>query len=111
MFEFNEKEDLNEQILHWYDAGKPQSNFKKVYHMPITQYLVWEYAEIDQSSSEPGRWSQFITNIIDINGRHFAVYWERGLTELQENYYDYDDEIHEVKKRIKFKRVVEWIEK
>lgn len=41
----------------------------------------------------------------------FSVCYDRDLTEMQEDYYDFDDNITEVKKRTVLKEVTEWKKK
>lgn len=44
---------------------------------------------IDEIEGDSGRWTQYIKTIIDIDGDLWAIDWNRGLTECQENeFYD-----------------------
>lgn len=43
--------------------------------------------EIEQQEGGERRWTRSIRSIVCIGGRHFAIWWERGLTEYQDNYY------------------------
>lgn len=66
---------------------------------------------IDDIEGYSGRWTQSVMSIIELCGRHFALCWERGLTECQENlFYDqpYEVEKHEYEKTI---MVTDWVEK
>lgn len=36
---------------------------------------------------EEGRWTRYMESIVECEGRLFSIYWERGLTEYQENTY------------------------
>lgn len=114
IFEFvpEESEHFEFQFLRWYDAGKPKNNFSDAYdYDTITQFLVWEYSLSEESYSEPRRWNQIVSGIACINGRYFSVCWDRGLTEMQEDYYDFDNDIVEVEKRTVLKEVTEWKKK
>jgi hypothetical protein len=68
-----------------------------------------EYS-FSEEEGESSRWEQSMTTILKINDRYFAIDWERGLTEMQENYYDSQiaKEVIPVTKTI---TVTEWKEK
>lgn len=66
---------------------------------------------IDDIEGDIGRWTQYIESIIELCNRHFALCWERGLTEHQENLFynqPYEVEKHEYEKTI---TVTEWVAK
>lgn len=114
IFEFvpEESEHFESQFLKWYDAGKPKNNFNEAYdYSTITQFLIWEYGLSDEAYDEPRRWNQIVEGVVCINGRYFSVCYDRGLTEMQEDYYDFDDDITEVEKRTVLKEVTEWKKK
>ena len=51
--------------------------------------LVYDGVEVDEVEGGSGRWTQHIQTIIDIDGDLWAIDWNRGLTEYQENeFYD-----------------------
>ena len=56
----------------------------------------------DEKELDTDRWSQSIQTILSYNGHYYALGWERGLTELQENYYGSQKamEVKQVKKTI-----------
>ena len=62
---------------------------------------------ITQEEGDSGRWERYMTTILKIKDRYFAVGWESGLTECQENYYD--GPVYEVKQVKKMIEVTEWI--
>lgn len=47
--------------------------------------LVYDGVEVDEVEGGSGRWTQHIQTIIDIDGDLWAIDWNRGLTEYQEN--------------------------
>lgn len=47
--------------------------------------LVYEYEEVYKEEGEESRWSRNILSVIDLNGKLYAIDWDRGLTESQEN--------------------------
>ena len=49
--------------------------------------------------------------MVCINGRYFSICWDRGLTEMQEDYYDFDNDIIEMEKHTVLKEVTEWKKK
>ena len=60
------------------------------------RYLVYEYELYNEREcDEPRRWSRWITSICHLNGRYFAVDWDQGLTEMQEDGF-WDSSIKEV---------------
>lgn len=67
--------------------------------------LVWEY-EIDASYGENRRWSRSVTTIVQLGDRYFAIEWEEGLTEMQEN--EFYEQPYEVEKTEKTVVVTEW---
>lgn len=74
------------------------------------QTLAFDF-ECDRMNGENRRWSRSVTTIIELNGRFFAVDWEEGLTECQEDEFHYQPrEVikHEYEKVI---TVTEWLEK
>ena len=60
-----------------------------------------EVYEIDTIYGDKGRWSRFETKILSFNGRYFDITADIGLTEYQDNYYDYQPrEVKRVQKTI-----------
>jgi hypothetical protein len=48
-----------------------------------------EFEEIEEEADEKRRWSQFVYKYIMIGGRYFCLTADIGLTEYQDNEYDY----------------------
>ena len=49
-------------------------------------YLVYNFELDDQREvGENRRWQRGVTSIIELGGKHYAINWEEGLTENQEN--------------------------
>ena len=73
--------------------------------------LVFDCNEVECSYGENRRWSRTVTTIVNLCDRYFAVQWEQGLTESQENgFYDQPYEVE----LDSYKRVVEvcnWVRK
>ena len=71
--------------------------------------LVWE-AEVETIHGENRRWSRTNTTIVEYEGKFYDLFWEDGLTEGQDNYYEEQDsnEVVLVEKTIVVK---EWVEK
>lgn len=57
--------------------------------------LVEDYTETEEEG-DIGRWTQSMVSYCLLNGRYFAIPWERGLTELQPN--EFDEQPYEVQK-------------
>lgn len=70
--------------------------------------LVHECDVVDETRGENRRWSRTITSVVKLGSKFFAVEWEEGLTENQDNSYSnqpYEVELHEHEKTIVVK---EW---
>ena len=64
--------------------------------------------EVDEIIEEKRRWSQFISKIVKINNRYFCLTADIGLTEYQDNEYDFQpEEVRPVEKVI---TTIEWVE-
>lgn len=59
--------------------------------------VVYGYLDVDgftyQNEIEKGesRWSMITWSIFEHDGRYLAVEWERGLTEMQEHYVEFNN--------------------
>ena len=73
--------------------------------------LVFECNEIEREEGENRRWSRSVESIIELCGRYFAVVWEEGLTEYQDN--EFYDQPYEVEEKTYEKKitVTEWVKK
>ena len=103
-----EKEDYkknhyDEYVLHKIDNGE-QLTEKEL------EKMLWSFKEIDTSYGENRRWNRSVRTILEIGGRYFALDWDEGLTECQEN--EFFNQPVEVKKREYTKTIVvtEWDE-
>lgn len=47
--------------------------------------LVYDGCEVDEIEGDCGRWTQGVQTIFNIDGELWAINWDRGLTEYQEN--------------------------
>lgn len=63
--------------------------------------------EVTREEGDSGRWNQYMTTIIKVKDRYFAVGWSAGLTECQESYYD--GPVEEVKPVKKMVEITEWV--
>lgn len=59
--------------------------------------LVFECNEVSRNEGENRRWTRTVKSIIELCGRYFAVVWEEGLTEYQEN--EFYEQPYEVEKK------------
>ena len=69
--------------------------------------IVWdgidgdEYNFIKTEEGKDLRWERPMTEIFQVNDRYFAIPWMKGLTEYQENFYNYQPyEVRPVEKAI-----------
>lgn len=65
--------------------------------------------QVDDIENGKGRWRENMVTVFEVGGRYFAIEWECGLTERQEN--EYNSQPVEVKKHEYEKTftVTEWI--
>lgn len=73
--------------------------------------LCFEFNEVDRIEGDNRRWSRSVKSIIKLGEKYFAVEWEEGLTECQENefyYQPYEVEEYTFEKTI---TVTEWKKK
>lgn len=84
----------NKEFLQRYNSGK--SNFTKD---EIEKMAYGEFGNyITTVEGNTRRWVQEVETIFEVGSRLFAISWDRGLTEQQENDFDYA-EIYEVKRK------------
>jgi len=65
--------------------------------------------EVDRKEEDDGRWTKHVCTIKKVNNRYFAVPWEKGLTEMQEN--EFYEQPYEVEPHEKQIVITEWIKK
>ena len=70
--------------------------------------LINEY-EIEEIAGDSGRWTRFMTTIIQVDGVFYSIDWQQGLTEMQCD--EYLDQPVKVRKHTyqKMVTVVEWL--
>ena len=94
----------NEEFLQRYDSGEPDFTEDEIEKMAYEEFGNW----IRTAEGRRHRWYREVITIFEVNGRFFAVSWNRGLTELQEDDFD-DAEAYEVEKKAKV--IIEWVRK
>lgn len=100
----NEEENLNQTFLERFDRKEAFDEWER-------KMMAWGEVgtEVDQIENDTGRWTTYMTTVFKIGDRYFAIDWDRGLTECQEN--EYCSQPVEVTKR-EYKRtimVTEWV--
>lgn len=68
---------------------------------------------VEEIEGDTGRWMRMMTSIVEHEGRFFAVEWQSGLTEIQENELPPNDEVLvEVfpKTVLSVRKEIEWTE-
>ena len=73
----------NEEIIEKLYAGEllSEQEIKK---------LLWTRKTVDEIEHGSGRWTENITTVLELKPDElWAIDWERGLTEYQEDYYEY----------------------
>lgn len=95
-----------EKFLQRYNSGSGKPNFTKD---EIKKMAYGEFGNyVTTAEGKTHRWYQEVETIFEVEGRLFAVSWDRGLTEQQENDFD-DAEVYEVEKKEKI--TFEWVKK
>lgn len=67
--------------------------------------------EVERIEDGEGRWSKYMLSIVEgEDDKFYSLYWEKGLTECQDNYFE-AQEAEEVEKRTfeKTITVTEWV--
>lgn len=100
----SEEENLNQTFLERFDRKEAFDEWER-------KMMAWGEVgtEVDQIENDTGRWTTYMTTVFEIGNRYFAIDWDRGLTECQEN--EYCSQPVEVTKR-EYKRtimVTEWV--
>lgn len=94
----------NEEFLRIYDSGKPNFTRDEIREMAYEEFGNC----IDVVEGDTHRWTQDMETIFEVEGRRFAVSWDKGLTEYQDN----DFSCSEVYEVVKKERVIfEWVRK
>lgn len=92
------------EFLNRYDAGEEFDSHELA-------DIVYDCDEVEENPGECGRWTQGMETIFQVGDRFFSIYWERGLTEYQDDeFFSQPEEVvlHEYEKLVK---VREWITK
>lgn len=89
--------DFDEIMLRKIDSGEE-----------LTEYELDELRYGDRIKEDEGRWTRTVTSIFELCGRYFALEWEEGLTEMQEN--EFNNQPYEVEKVTYEKTItiIEW---
>ncbi len=100
----SEEATLNQTFLERFDRKETFDEWER-------QMMAWGEVgtEVDNIENDSGRWTTHMTTVFEIGGRYFAIDWDRGLTEYQEN--EYWNQPVEVTKRQYEKTIVvtEWV--
>ena len=65
-------------------------------HEELYSQDYWEMIDnysIYSEEGEDSRWTRFMYNLIKLGDRYFEIYWQKGLTEMQENDWEYPVEV------------------
>ena len=103
--ELKEKEDRNYYYEHFEELMVAKIDRKE----DLTEQELKEIRDfsIKEIKCDESRWTVGIESILKMCDRHFSLYWNRGLTEMQENeFYNQPVEVEEVIKTI---TVTEWV--
>lgn len=78
----SEEAKLNQTFLERFDRKETFDEWER-------KMMAWGEVgtEVDQIENDSGRWTTCMTTVFEIGGRYFAIDWDRGLTERQENEY------------------------
>ena len=84
----------DEEFLQRYDSGKPNFTEDEIKDMAYEEFGNY----VTTAEGETHRWYQEVETIFEVGDRLFAVSWDRGLTEMQEDEFD-DAEVYEVERK------------
>lgn len=98
------EENYGEYVIDKIDTGQ------KLTESELSDML-WSLNRVSETEGDEGRWTRSMQTIFEINGRYFALDWDRGLTERQEN--EFWNQPYEVEKKeyAKTITVTEWNKK
>ena len=96
----------DEEFLQRYDSGKP--NFTEDEIKDMAYAYIGYYVDTIEGASR--RWVQGVKTIFGIDDRLFAVSWDRGLTERQENDFCCS-EVYEVEKKVEYVKKINYVKK
>ena len=94
----------DEEFLQRYDSGKPNFTKDEIEMMAYEEFGNY----VSTAKGKTHRWYREVKTIFEAEGRLFAVSWNEGLTEQQDNDFD-DSEVYEVVKKEKI--TFEWVRK
>ena len=92
--------DFWETFCSRYDAGEK-------FNEDELNYMAFDCIQVDEIEGDRGRWTMGMTTVFECDGRHFAIDWNSGLTEYQEN--EFYNQPYEVELREKTVTVREWV--
>lgn len=82
---------------------------KRIFTEEEVKHLVWN-EEVERENGENRRWTRNVTSIVEVDGKFYALDWEEGLTEGQENlYFDQESDEVELVETTKTITVKEWV--
>lgn len=98
------EENYGEYVINKIDTGKELTESE-------LHDMLWRLKQVSEIEGAERRWTRSIRTIFEINGRYFALDWDRGLTERQEN--EFWNQPYEVEKKEYSKTitVTEWNKK
>ena len=77
-------DDFAKKMLYKIDSGEPLTSSE-------LSELVYDY-DIDTQEGDDGRWFRGMYTVVELGGRHFGISWFKGLTECQDNEFDFQPE-------------------
>ena len=90
-------DDFAKKMLSKIDSGEPLTSGE-------LSELVYDY-DIDTQEGDDGRWFRGMYTVVELGGRHFGISWFKGLTECQDNEFDF--QLEEVERHEKMITVTE----
>ena len=92
-------DDFEKKMLSKIDSGESLTSNE-------LSKLVYDY-DIDTQEGDDGRWVRGMYTVVELGERYFGIDWFKGLTECQENEFDFQPE--EVERHEKVITVIEWL--
>lgn len=63
---------------------------------------------VEENDIENYRWTKLVRTIVEVDDRYFAIEWQKGLTEMQDNFFD--EQPYEVERKVEVEtiEVISW---
>ena len=98
------------EFLNKYDSGEnfEEREIMDAFWGDFDDYKERKFQVIEEEEGDDRRWTRAIYRYVKIQDRYFLIQYDRGLTEMQEDYWDWQPEEMSLKVVTKTIQVNEW---